>query len=488
MFRFPVVLTAALVTSVFLVLTGPQLGHRILSDPDIWWHLRNGEYLVETGHFLRHDLYSFTTYGRSWINPEWVSELPYYFAWRYFGERGLFFVLIAATEVIVLGIFYLSYLRTGNIKSAFLASWVAILLASVSFGPRTVLLGWICLLIECIVLWKFREGRNLIWLLPPLFAVWINAHGSWLIGIVFLLIYIASGCVQGSWGSIFAIRWTRGQLRKLSAMTLLSVAALFLNPYGWRLVAYPFEYAFRLKLNLGITEEWQSLNFHSGRGKFTLLTFALIPLLNLLRRRRWLLTEVLFAALAIYSAVTYIRFLVLAAVILCPFMASDLFFVRPYRKDRDRPFANALVILGLAMMVWLRFPSQTQLQDSAAQNYPSRARAYLAGFHPQGRVLNDYNWGGYLIWNTRQIPVFIDSRVDIFEQQGILADYVAATNLTNTLSVLDRHAIRYVLFPKTAAIVYLLEQLPAWKTDYDDGSTILLERTAVEPKFASMTP
>ncbi len=479
--RFPVVLIAALVASVFLVLTGPQLGHRILSDPDIWWHLRNAEHLVDTRHFLRHDLYSFTTYGQSWINPEWLSELPYYFAWRGFGELGLFLVLTAATEAIILGVFYLSYLRTGNVKSAFLASWLAILLASISFGPRTVLFGWICLIIELMVLWKFRQrpsANHLTWILPALFAIWINAHGSWLIGMVFLLIYIASGFIEGSWGGIYARRWTPFERRKLTSAAFLSVVALFANPYGWRLVFYPFQYAFRLKLNIGMTEEWQSLDFHSGRGKFALFIFALMLLLNLLRRRPWLLAEVLFAAIAVYSAMTYIRFLALAAIVLCPFIATDLSFVRSYRRDQDRPFANAMVILGISVMVLLRFPSPAQLRASAAQTYPSQARAYLARFHPEGRLLNDYNWGGYLIWSAPQIPVFIDSRVDIFEQQGILADYLAATNLKNSLQILDKHAIRYVLFPKTAPIAYLLEHLPAWKTSYDDGSTILLERSA----------
>jgi hypothetical protein len=482
MFRFPVALLVALVASVFFVLTGPELGHRILSDPDIWWHLRNAEYLVNTGHFLRQDLYSFTMHGHAWIDPEWLSELPYYLAWRGFGERGLFLVLTAATEAIILGVFYLSYLRTGNVKSAFVAAWLAILLASVSFGPRTVLFGWICLVIELIVLWKFRHGENLLWALPPLFAVWINLHGSWVIGIVFLLIYIGAGCIQASWGGIIATRWTRSDCGKLSLVTVLSVAALFLNPYGWRLVAYPFDYAFRLKLNIGMTEEWQSLDFHSGRGKFTLLVLAVMLLLNLLRRRSWPVTEVLFGALAIYSALTYIRFLALAAIVLCPLIASDLSFISPYRRDRERRAFNALVILGLAAMVFVRFPSQTQLRETAARNYPSQARAYLAAFHPQGRLINDYNWGGYLIWNARQIPVFIDSRVDIFEHEGILADYLAATNLHNTLEILDKHAIRYVLFPKTAPIAYMLRHLPAWKTDYDDGSTILLERATAQPR------
>src|SRR5438067_2244663 len=83
-----------------------------------------------------------------------------------------------------------------------LATWIAVLLAAINIGPRTILFGWLCFLAEILILEAFRQGRDRLWLLVPLFALWINLHGSWLIGYAFLMLYLASGLVEGSWGSI----------------------------------------------------------------------------------------------------------------------------------------------------------------------------------------------------------------------------------------------------------------------------------------------
>jgi hypothetical protein len=110
--------------------------------------------------------------------------------------------------------------------------------------------------------------------------------------------------------------------------------------------------------------------------------------------------------------------------------------------------------------------------------FPNAALVSLRDFRPQGNVFNDYLWGGYLEWHLRQIPVLIDSRVDIFEYAGVFKDYLDAVRLQNSLAILDKYKIRYVLFEQDAPLVYLLKQTHAWKIDYQDKTTILMERLA----------
>src|SRR5579875_3185811 len=50
---------------------------RTFADPDIWWHLRDAQILVNTHHFIRHDLFSYTAAGAPWMNHEWLAELPF---------------------------------------------------------------------------------------------------------------------------------------------------------------------------------------------------------------------------------------------------------------------------------------------------------------------------------------------------------------------------------------------------------------------------
>ncbi|MHB1506354.1 MAG: hypothetical protein ACYCVA_06650, partial [Sulfobacillus sp.] len=439
---------------------------------------RNAQVQIQTHAFLRQDLYSFTTPGKPWIDHEWLSEVPFYLAWRAFGPRGIFLVTVAAIETILLGILWLAYIESKSIKAAFLASFVAIFLAGVSFGPRTLLFGWIFLVLELGLLAGFLRGRDFLWALPAVFLLWVNAHGSWIIGLVLLGLFVASGAVEGTWGSIEATRWTRPQARKLAWVSLLSTLAVFVNPYGWRLVLYPFDLAFHQKLNIANVDEWRSLDFHSPRGKIVLATLAAAILLQLLRRRRWRLHQVLFLLVGTYAALTYSRFLFLAAILVVPFLAEDLSQWMPYYADRDKPWLNAPIMLGAVVAAVLLFPSNRKLNQHSANIYPDDATlTYLQNFHPRGNVFNDYLWGGYLIWNVRQVPVFIDSRVDVFERNGVLADYLRAIRIEDSLQVFDKYSIQYVLFENHRPLSYLLQHTPGWKVDYQDKTAILFERT-----------
>jgi len=468
---FDVLLAGVLAAFVYFFAT------RTIADPDIWWHLRNAEHLLRTGEMVRQDFYSFTAAGAPWVNHEWLGELPFYFAWRWCGFRGLYLVVLLLAEAIILGVFYLSRAVSENIKAAFLASWIAAWLATVSFGPRTLLFGWLFLVFELAILTKFSAGVDRTWLLPPLFLIWANTHGSWLIGMVLLLIYFVCGLVQWHWGRIEAQRWTRRERKKLRWIFALSLAALFVNPCGYRLVLYPFNLAFHQTVNIAHISEWQSLDFHSLRGKFMFVMLAATIVLGLARRTRWRLWEVVFIIIAFYSAMTYSRFMFLAAIVVTPFLARELNVLSPYRAKADRPIVNAVLLLCLAALSIAIFPTGAQLEEGTRRSYPGKALPYLERLHPEGRVFNDYLWGGYLIWNARQIPVFVDSRVDIFEYAGVFQDYLTAKSGVGSLDVLAKYHIRYVLHSKkNEPLAYLLMHTSGWKVDYEDDVAVLLER------------
>lgn len=459
-----------LLLSVYLVFP------KTIADPDLGWHLRNAEYMVHQHKFLRQDLFSSTTFGDPWMDHEWLSELPFYLGWKLSGMRGVFLATIVLIETVLLGIFRLAYEHSGCAKSAFIVSVLAIVLASVSFGPRTLLFGWICLIAELMILLRFRNGRDLTWLLPPLFMVWVNLHGSWMIGLVLLGLFVVCGLVGGEWGLVHARCWSRRERQQLSRIIFLSVLALFINPYGWRLVFYPIDMAFRQKLNIGHIEEWRTLDFHSPRGKIVLGIIAAAILLQLVRRRKWRLDEICFVLVGIYAGLTYSRFLFLSAILFCPLLSSDLSGWMPYRAERDRPWLNAGLMACCFVAIVLQFPTEKQLQKVGCGQYPCEALNYLRNFHPEGKVFNDFRWGGYLIWNTPQIPVFIDSRVDVFEHHGVFADYIHAVQLKDSLQILDQYKVRYVLFERNTPLTYFLAHVPGWKIDYQDSNTVLFER------------
>jgi hypothetical protein len=476
---FPAMLVSILFVSPFFASLDVQQGGPVMRDPDIWWHLRNAQVLLTTHHFIRSDTYSFTTFGQPWINPEWLAEIPYYLAYRAFSERGIFLVMLLAVDLIIAGVLVLCYRRSGQISASWLATWIAVLLAAINIGPRTILFGWLCFLLELLLLEAFRRGRDRLWLLVPLYAVWINLHGTWLIGGVFFLLYLASGLAEGSWGSIEAVRWTPQQLRKLIAVGVASIAALFLNPYGWRLVVYPFDLIFQQRLNVAVVDEWSSVDFQSFQGTLVFVLVAGILLFTLAQRRAWQLSDVLFALLAFYAALTHSRFLFLVALIVCPMLTVELgsHVFSPYDPQKDKRWLNILFIAAFYLFAARHVPSSSTLHAAEAQYFPAAALTELNSQCTNRHVLNRYEWGGYLIWNARDIPVFLDSRTDIFDHHGVLLDYLKVTGLNDSFAILDRYRIGCVLLNSDSGLIYLLQHSPGWKTEHQDASTVLMVRT-----------
>src|SRR5258708_7969200 len=255
-----------------------------LNDTDIWWHMRNAQHLFQHHQFPRFDMFSFTVAGHPWINHEWLSEVPFYLAYLVFGLVGLKSLSFFVLDTIFLLLLYLSYQESRNFKASAAACYLSFFLATVSFGPRTILFGYIYLLILLIILQRFRQGRTApLWAIPPLFCLWANTHGSWSLGLIVFFLIGVSGLIGGSWGRVFSERWSPTQLRNLIITGLASVAALFANPFGWRLVYYPFDLAFKQRLNIAHVAEWVSVDFHDLRGKLVLLLIiglllpALVP-------------------------------------------------------------------------------------------------------------------------------------------------------------------------------------------------------------------
>ncbi|MDT8069176.1 MAG: hypothetical protein ROO76_13505 [Terriglobia bacterium] len=448
-----------------------------VSDPDIWWHLNNAQ-LILAGHFPRVDTFSWTAKGSPWMDHEWLSEIPYYLSYRAGGLRGLYAISFLLSSLTLCLILYRAAKLSSDAKNSFVVAVYCVLLTVVSFGPRTLIFGWIYLLIMLIALDKFREGHEkAVWIIPPLFLLWVNCHGSWMIGLVIYAIIAGSGLFEFQYGQIETYRWSPRQLRLLIIVGVLSVLALFVNPYGYKLVAYPFDMAFRQKLNIQYVEEWASVDFHNARGKVVFLGLVAAFICSFFSKKKVLLADLLLLVLALYSGLTYVRFLFLFAILVSPFLSARIHLFPPYDPKIDKPLMNllfGLVVLGI--VVW-RFPTEAKLNADLQKNFPSNTSiTYLKDHNVRDKVLTQYLWGGYLERFFPELPVFIDSRVDIFEYNGTLKDYLDLIAIKDPLAVLDRRKIQYVYFQPNEPLVYLLRRTGGWDVLYEDKTAVLLKR------------
>lgn len=446
---------------------------RLFDDPDIWWHLANARSLFATHHFVVTEPYAFTVAGKRWIDPEWGAEAPFWMAYQLFRLRGIYFaswILIVAN----LGLLYVRSLRkTVNPNASLWASVVALGLMTVNAGPRTILCGYLCLSVLLWVIDEVGQG-SLRWLpvVPFLFLVWVNLHGSWIIGLAMLALYIICGLFNVQHGLINQIR-QEWRIQKALLVTLaLSCAAVFVNPYGWRLAWNPFDMMLKQPLNIATIEEWKPLDLHLFAGKMMVAAIAIILSATLLKKRDWKLTELVFLGFAGYAAFSHVRFTVLAAVIITPWIAESLgTIIWKEPQSEAHPVLNALFAVTFLVMAVLSVPSETALVNALNIRYPEAA---IQELQPGWKCLTQYDIGGKLAFEGK--PDFMDSRVDTFEHHGVFQDYLDIARIKRPLELLDRYKIDHVLFQEQSPLVYLLERTPGWKVTLREGTYVLLAR------------
>jgi hypothetical protein len=475
-------LTALLAFAVF------RAARQSIADPDLWWHLKNAQYLFTTGRLPLTDTYSFTAAGSAWTPHAWIAEIPFYLGFRIAGLSGVFVVYLVLSEAIVLGTFYLAYRASKDIKNSFVVAVFAVALMTVSIGPRTLLFGWLYLILLLLFLKGISEGKNRYYFfLPPLFCLWINTHASWLTGLVVFGVFFASGLVEGSWGLIDAKKWSPEVRRNLFICGVLSVGALFINPTGYRAVAWPLGifHPNPLSVGVGYITELRSIDFHSLLGKIMLGFLLVVVLTNLLSSRRWKLNDVGLLLLALYFSLTYTRLVFFAAIIITPLLAERIKILPHYQQHKEKAWLNAVILLVVIGGMFAGWPRPGELQDKVAAMFPVKASDYLKAHSVRGRVFNEYIWGGYLIWNNPDLPVFIDGRGDIFDAKGIFRDYVDANELRNTFAIFDKYGIDYILYPSNSPLSEMLKNTAGWKLEYSDEVSCLYHRSTAESKHAT---
>src|SRR5690242_6570057 len=203
-FSFPVMLGTFLVGATFY--DGRTFG----VDPDIWWHVKTGQMILATRHWPTVDAYSFTVHGQPWIAYEWLGDAVMGAVARIGGLRGLDALLIALGGTVMIALYVFGTIRSGSSKAGFAAASVLASLATPSFTMRPQMLGYVFLVLTLIALELFRQGKQwAIWFLPPLLLIWVNTHGSFIIGLGVILVYLACGLKEFGVGGIEAKRWRR---------------------------------------------------------------------------------------------------------------------------------------------------------------------------------------------------------------------------------------------------------------------------------------
>jgi hypothetical protein len=473
-FSFPAMLAALLVTAVFWA------KHDFNVDTDFWWHLKVGEDLLATHHWPTADPYSYTAPGQPWIAAEWLGEVLFAGAERVGGLSALYLLLMLMGASIVLALYTLCTLRSGNSKASFAATATLTILALPVFHFRPQMLGFLFLVLTLIALERFRQGHSrALWFLPFLFLLWVNTHGSWTIGLFCILVYWASGLQERSFGAVEMRAWTTAQRERLLLALLLCLAVLPITPYGTRLAVFPVQFIGSLPINMSSINEWQPMPFDLVGAKLFLVLLFLWFGAQLVYKTRWRLEELTLYFLGIVMACLHVRFLLVFVPFFAPLFAVVMArWIPAYERQKDRYLLNAMLMTGMLAGVIHFFPTRAEIEGDIARTYPSRAIAFMRAHPVRSPIFNTYGFGGYIEWSSGgREKVFIDGRGELFEPGGVFADYRYITTLRpGALAVLNLYHVQTCLFDRDKPLAVLLASLPEWKKVYEDDISVVFVR------------
>jgi hypothetical protein len=215
---------------------------------------------------------------------------------------------------------------------------------------------------------------------------------------------------------------------------------------------------FNQKLNIANVMEWKPLNLSTVAGGAAFGAMCLMAVLNAFKGRKWRVYEVAFVFFAWYAALDHMRFLFLAAVLTTPILAMDI--RRGFDLESDEktiPAANAFMVVAAAAVIIGIFPSEKKLEDKLKTFFPMES---IAQIQPSWRTFDSDTVGGMMTFQGK--PVFIDSRFDIFEHHGVLADYLSVMYAVAPLEVFEKYRIDHALLTDTMPASYVLKHTAGW--------------------------
>ena len=304
-----------------VVLFGYRVGGRPIGDNSMLTHLRTGIDMARTGAIPRRDPYSYTAFGHEWVVQSWFPEWTYGWAFRIGGMELVVFEQALLVALLVWLVVRLA--RTGSPLRTALAGLTAVGVGAAFWTPRPLLFGLICMALLITVV----ERRRSPWLLVPILWVWVNSHGSFPLGAVWLGAILVGELVDTR-------RVPRHDLRYLWGF-VAGLAVSVVNPLGPKLLFFPFTLSEKQESFRNIVE-WRSPDFSRAGGYFA-LSFLVLALLILLRGRpgwRDILPVVGFLGAGLVAA----RNIGVLGVVLAPALGRA--FPGGARRSRPRPWGR----------------------------------------------------------------------------------------------------------------------------------------------------
>jgi hypothetical protein len=439
-----------------------------LTAIDLAYQVRSGNMMIDSPRVLGTDVFTFTAFGRPWLNQQWAAQVLLAVPWRLGGWNAVAF----AWALMVAAIAYFLYraIREAGAppRTAALLTLGGFLVGLEIFGMRPQLLGVLLFAATQWIVVTRASRPNRPWLIPALMVIWVNTHGSFPLALVLLGV---------AW---LEDRKPRPELaRRIAVVAAVTAGATLLNPYGARVWSYVVELA-RNPVVAQRVGEWQPTTVKSQPGLFFFL--SVLAVLVFVARHRgsvpWLalLRFGLFAALALMAIRGVVWWAVAAPVVVASTMSHGK---RAQRADRSP--LNLVIVVTLVALALLALPFRRGVNPVTGapevMNFaPQRLVEAAEGATPEGsRWFVSQIDASWVEFSSPSHPVVVDSRIEIFPERVWQEYFAVSLGTQGWQSTLDSWRVQALILDpdQSEGLLKVVGDDSGWRLIYrDDGGSV----------------
>lgn len=515
-------------------------------DPDFGWHLRLGEEIVNAGRVPTANYSNYTLYGDSFVDHEWLSNLTIYYVYNNFGYivLSVFFCLLPLFALLILNYFLDNYFNISTKKYAWplmLFEGLSLIAMAPHLGVRMQELTLLFFVFLLVIILHYIRNRKyfILWWLVPLFYLWANLHGGFLLGLGILFVFIGVKIFEHLFiskkvlsfldsGSVFS--WS--EILLVMIFSFLALASTVLTPYGLNLYSFLSSYGNSFYMNY-ISEwlpQWTAPYQYWQLSYISVSILAAYVWLSQMFKGKDKKLNLFFGALFIiflFFAIKSRRNFPFFFFISFPFIFKvfiDNLWPADTTQGKTGPHTgwvdifskifiiSTFIIAGASLFLGVKFTNSPfnsfcedkYRADSSRLFYPCRALDFIKSSPNSNnqRLFSSFGWGGYLLWQYPEKQLFIDGRMPQanFKGHSILQEYYEFYDEQKTADKLDEYKIDLVLIrnssvksdmnfldryfmidkkkgDKKNVLLTFLASSPDWKLIYSDSLSVVYQRS-----------
>jgi hypothetical protein len=496
-FFIPSITTVFFVVFFLALLVKPSMkpGANLLKDCDTGFHIRIGEYILDTSSFPKYDIFSFSPPSQKWIHTSWLSDVIMHLLHRTYGLTAV--VIFYALMISLVYYLLFKIIREYGVNIIFTTLIVLLMVISseMHWLARPHIFSWILILLWYYVLDSFwYKQKNYLYLLPLIMLLWVNLHGSFVLGFMLITIYLSGSVISILFKRDKEVSLQRAKLLGLTIIVCLLVSLI--NPYTYDVLFYPFKLVSD-KFIMDNIDEFLSPNFH----KATAMVFEFLLLLTvaifLICRNRLNLIEFMLTFLFTHMALYSVRYIPLFALIIAPILAKHAESILKESNGRITNFikkrANSITATDTSargyIWIFLAFLLVALGVNRGILEYrfdgkkkPVAAVEFLKRENLKGNMFNNDEFGDYIIYSAYpQYKVFIDDRIGAPYDVGRLKEYLKVIYLEpGWEKVIEKYNINWIIFNTNSILSRFLLEKKEWKLIYSDKVANIFVRKLAE--------